>query len=59
MPPSGAPPMSMTTRQPAFTFDGTAYTAPVTLGDGNWNIRMVAVAADGTEFTQRVVLLKK
>lgn len=44
---------------PAFAFDGTAYVAPVTLGEGNWNIRMVAIAKDGTEFTQRVVLHKK
>lgn len=42
--------------QPEFRFDGAAYVAPVELGDGNWNIRMVARAADGTEFTQRVVL---
>ncbi|WP_299355328.1 FixH family protein [uncultured Shimia sp.] len=41
---------------PAFQFDGTAYVAPVELSDGNWNIRMKAVAADGTEFMQRVVL---
>nr|WP_241188121.1 FixH family protein [Pseudohalocynthiibacter aestuariivivens] len=44
---------------PEFTYDGQAYTAPVTLGAGNWNIRMVATAADGTEFRQRVVLIKK
>jgi hypothetical protein len=41
---------------PDFLFDGTAYVAPVELGAGNWNIRMKAQAADGTEFTQRVVL---
>ena len=41
---------------PDFQFDGTAYVAPVELGAGNWNIRMVAHADDGTEFTQRVVL---
>lgn len=41
---------------PDFTFDGTAYVAPVELRDGNWNIRMVAVAQDGTPFEQRVVL---
>ncbi|MEO3413558.1 FixH family protein [Roseovarius sp. CAU 1744] len=46
-------------QKPEFTFDGAAYTAPVRLADGNWNIRMVAIAADGTEFTQRVVLVKK
>ena len=42
--------------EPAFQFDGIAYVAPVELSDGNWNIRMKATAADGTEFQQRVVL---
>ena len=42
--------------RPAFEFDGTAYVAPVELAGGNWNIRMVAQAADGTEFRQRVIL---
>lgn len=41
---------------PDFVFDGTVYTAPATLGDGNWNIRMVAHATDGTVFAQRVIL---
>ena len=41
---------------PAFSFDGQAYVAPVELADGNWNIRMKAVAPDGTEFQQRVIL---
>lgn len=41
---------------PAFKFDGTAYVAPVELGAGNWNIRMTALASDGTPFSQRVVL---
>lgn len=41
---------------PDFRFDGSAYVAPVDLGSGNWNIRMVARATDGTEFTQRVIL---
>ena len=41
---------------PDFQFDGTAYVAPVALKGGNWNIRMVAIADDGTEFTQRVIL---
>ena len=43
-------------QQPDFQFDGAAYVAPAELGDGNWNIRMVARAKDGTEFTQRVIL---
>ncbi|MCE8514597.1 FixH family protein [Ruegeria pomeroyi] len=41
---------------PDFAFDGTAYVAKAELGDGNWNIRMMARAEDGTEFIQRVVL---
>ncbi len=42
--------------KPDFQFDGVSYVAPVDLADGNWNIRMNAIAQDGTEFTQRVVL---
>ena len=41
---------------PAFAFDGKRYVAPVDLGPGNWNIRMVAEADDGTVFRQRVIL---
>ncbi|MCC5956289.1 MAG: FixH family protein [Natronohydrobacter sp.] len=41
---------------PEFRFIDGAYRAPVEIGNGNWNIRMHAVAADGTEFRQRVVL---
>jgi len=43
-------------QKPDFQFDGKAYVAPAHLGSGNWNIRMVARAKDGTEFTQRVIL---
>ncbi|MGR3314735.1 MAG: FixH family protein [Roseovarius indicus] len=43
---------------PDFRFDGNAYVAPVELGGGNWNIRMEAIAGDGTNFRQRVVLIK-
>ncbi|MDG1431713.1 MAG: FixH family protein [Paracoccaceae bacterium] len=41
---------------PDLVFNGTAYVAPVELRDGNWNIRMVALAPDGTTFQQRVIL---
>jgi nitrogen fixation protein FixH len=41
---------------PDFKFDGERYVAPVDLAPGNWNIRMVAEAEDGTEFRQRVIL---
>jgi|28_taG_2_1085356.scaffolds.fasta_scaffold00009_74 nitrogen fixation protein FixH len=43
-------------QKPDFQFDGQAYVAPADLGPGNWNIRMVARAMNGTEFTQRVIL---
>lgn len=42
---------------PAFVFNGETYNAAVETSDGNWNLRMVAVAPDGTEFRQRVVVL--
>jgi nitrogen fixation protein FixH len=41
---------------PAFVFDGTHYVAPAVLSDGNWNLRMTAESADGTQFQQRVIL---
>ena len=43
-------------RTPEFTFDGTAFVAPVELGPGNWNLRLEARASDGTIFRQRIVL---
>lgn len=43
---------------PEFRFDGQRYVADVPLGEGNWNIRMEAVAQDGTTFQQRIVLIK-
>lgn len=41
---------------PVFRFDGTAHVADVALAPGNWNLRMKAVAKDGTPFEQRVIL---
>jgi len=41
---------------PSFVFDGERYVAHADLAAGNWNIRMVATAKDGTVFRQRVVL---
>jgi nitrogen fixation protein FixH len=41
---------------PNFVFDGTHYVAAADLAPGNWNIRMVAEAEDGSLFRQRVVL---
>lgn len=42
---------------PAFAFDGQAYVAPVVTSAGNWNLRLIAVAADGTAFRQRLVVI--
>jgi nitrogen fixation protein FixH len=39
---------------PDFTFRAGSFRAPVELENGNWNLRLVATAADGTEFRQRV-----
>ena len=41
---------------PDFTFDGTALVAPVTAGDGNWNLRLKARSAAGVLFQQRIVV---
>lgn len=41
---------------PQFTFDGTTFRAPVQAGAGNWNLRLVAQAADGTRFRQRIIV---
>ena len=42
--------------QPDWSYYGGTFTAPVDLAPGNWNIRLVATAPDGTTFRQRVVL---
>ena len=41
---------------PKFAFDGQRHIANIDLAPGNWNLRLTATAADGTEFRQRVVL---
>lgn len=41
---------------PIFVFDGSAHRAPVKITAGNWNLRLVAEAADGTIFKQRIVV---
>ena len=41
-------------RTPAFRFDGKAHLAAEDLSAGNWNLRMKAIAEDGTVFEQRI-----
>ena len=42
---------------PEFKWTGAAYAAVADLAPGNWNLRLTALAADGTEFRQRIVLI--
>lgn len=42
---------------PDFTFDGAAFTAPVEVGPGNWNLRLNATSADGTHFQRRLAIV--
>jgi len=41
---------------PEFEFDGTALRAVVAGAEGNWNLRLRAIAQDGTVFQQRVIV---
>lgn len=41
---------------PDFTRIGGVYRAPVDLAKGNWNLRLVLIAEDGTEFKQRIAI---
>lgn len=41
---------------PDFRFVNGVFVAPVEVAGGNWNLRMKAVAEDGTAFQQRIVL---
>jgi nitrogen fixation protein FixH len=44
---------------PAFIWNGSALTAPVTAGDGYWNLRLELIAPDGTKFRRRFPLTAK
>ncbi len=52
----GRPTQEKDDQELSFTFDGKAFVTPVEVADGNWNIRMTAVAEDGTGFQQRLFL---
>ncbi|WP_299743708.1 FixH family protein [uncultured Tateyamaria sp.] len=42
---------------PTFRHDGARFVADIPeLASGNWNLRLTAVAPDGTDFRQRIVL---
>ena len=41
---------------PTLVFDGADFVAPVDLAGGNWNLRLVAKSADGTQFRQRMIV---
>lgn len=41
---------------PDFSYRGGVHVAPVAAAPGNWNLRMKAIADDGTPFQQRLVI---
>jgi nitrogen fixation protein FixH len=41
-------------RRPDFTYRQGVFRTPMTLPEGNWDVRLVAWAPDGTEFRRRV-----
>lgn len=41
---------------PEFIYQDGAFRAPVIAGPGNWNLRLVAMAEDGTRFEQRIIV---
>ncbi len=43
-------------QSPEFTYRGGVYRAQVDAGKGNWNLRLVAQAQDGTRFQQRIIV---
>lgn len=43
-------------QSPTFRFEDGVYKASVENAPGNWNLRMVAKAENGTEFRQRVIV---
>lgn len=43
-------------QQPQFAQIDGVYKATVTAGPGNWNLRVVARAEDGTRFQQRIIV---
>ncbi len=44
---------------PDFTWNGSAMTAPVTMTEGYWNLRLELIAPDGTQFRRRFPLTAK
>lgn len=53
----GRPTYTGQDQNPALTFDGTEFTAPVDdIAPGNWDLWIEATAADGTRFRQRLEL---
>lgn len=44
---------------PEFTWTGTQYTAPVTMTEGYWNLRLELIAPDGTKFRRRFPITAK
>lgn len=44
---------------PDLRFDGRAWVTQVDIDHGNWDLRLSAIAGDGTEFSQRIGLIHR
>lgn len=55
----GRPTEAKDDQRPVFSQNGPVFTAPVILAPGRWMVKVDAVAADGTEFHQRLSLFVK
>ena len=53
----GRPTTTREDETPDLRFDGEAYVADVAVAYGNWDLRITAEAADGTQYTYRVDLV--
>lgn len=55
----GRPTTEREDMSPEFHYIGGEFVAPVDVDYGNWDLRLTAAAADGTEFTQRIGLIHR
>ena len=52
----GRPTEARDDQVPEFAFDGSLYHAAVRADQGRWDLRLVAHAADGTQFRKRLII---
>lgn len=55
----GRPTTEREDMSPEFSYRDGAFVAPVDVDYGNWDLRLTAIAPDGTEFNQRIELIHR